>query len=448
MKKLIIMTCVSLCGSLFGAIVSVPPGVDLLQGAIAGAIPGDTIQLEAGIHTMTSGGGTALVDKNLIIQGNPIDPPLSATVTTSDDALNVMMTVASSNVTFTNFIIEHLAQTSSSDTAFGMSGNNYSNVLYDNLQITYTETGITSSESSLSITNNFFDSASAVTNDHRCIILSGNLGTSIITDNTFNSKTVDPNGTIFSLLTSNGGDAYSGSLAMERNELLAGEDPIKQFFVMESFAGAPGSFAFSTDGNVFENVRGSFIFFSLVDTPANLFSSMSMNNNVDSSNPPSDYKGLVAFDGIVIPPPPPLYDIATDPNSIFSFSGNVLTVNAITEPGWAAAAPGGLLGYDTAVYNPFFLVPSITTLSGNQYTERFLTQGDLVNALSWESPDPAIDSFNIYKTVDTNLIANVPAVDGQNVYLDHNQKVGVTTTYFVSAVSGGSEGTKVSVTIP
>lgn len=421
------------------------PGLNTLQPAVFAASPNDTLVLASGgIYTLTLVGGSVLVNKALTIQG----ADNTALVITTDDSLNTMFSIASSNVTITNFTAKHDGQTGSADTVFAVTALDLTNIVFSDLIIQYTEIGISSRKSTLTIQDNFFESISGPSNDHRAIILDGTTGSTLVKDNTFNSNTGGTKGTFFLLVTSNAGvRTISGNLTLEGNTLLPGEDPLKQFFVMESFNGPIGGFVLTANGNEFSANRGSFIFFSTIDKPANIFSSVVMTNNIDSSDPSSGYKGLLGFDGI---PGLPKFDVATDPESIFSFSGNSLAVNAITADPWDPIAPGGVLGVDTEVYNVSFFVPAPdpSTTKVQQIEERFPTQGDIINILTWRNPIIGIDSFNIYRDSPFNLIANVPAQPISNFFLDHQRQEDESVTYFLQSVFNGITSGLTPITFP
>lgn len=436
--------------SIFSAVV-VLPGNNTITAAIADFAGEDLILLE-GEYTIDStvpDPGPIDITFPITIQG----AGATTIVKTTDTTISSLFLINSSGVTLKDFTArQDFAPSISVDTVISIPTSDLSNIVIDNIKIQYQETGITSKQSAVSITNCFFDYINPITaNDARPIILRGNNGATLIDNNTFNSNydVGAEDGTIFCYASSLAGTSFSGSISITNNKPLDGEGPIKQFFSMDNFDGPLGGLTLIGDGNEFDAVKGSFIFYSGVDLPANLFSSVRMTRNIDNSDLPTTYKGLVGFDGSGSG-----WDVATDPQSIFSFSGNELTTNSITKPDWVAVTFGGLFGIDTDVYNSFFIVPPVAppflepTSQFKQFEERFSTQGDLIYVLSWENPDPDALSFNIYKGTTTNLIANIPAETGLNAFFDHQQVPGATGIYYIQTVDPEGVSTLTEFTGP
>lgn len=92
-----------------------------------------------------------------------------------------------------------------------------------------------------------------------------------------------------------------------------------------------------------------------------------------------------------------------------------------------------------------------THLRGFQIANRFLTQTDLVNILTWEPPTSGVSPvfYRIYRNSNlTQLIAKIPA-NGKLRYEDHHRKEHRSYTYFVIAVGQFEDiSTPVRVTIP
>ncbi len=87
---------------------------------------------------------------------------------------------------------------------------------------------------------------------------------------------------------------------------------------------------------------------------------------------------------------------------------------------------------------------SPTNLTGKQVKNKFVSQTDLVNKLSWtESSSVAASSYNIRR--DGVKIENVSGTS----YQDHNRKKGTSYTYWVTAVSAsGRESPPTVLTLP
>ena len=86
---------------------------------------------------------------------------------------------------------------------------------------------------------------------------------------------------------------------------------------------------------------------------------------------------------------------------------------------------------------PPVLMPP-TNLHGKQKKDRFLTQSELYNVITWSPPTsgPTPVSYEIFRdNALTDLIATVPA-DGVLTFVDHNRKKGVTYTYYIVSVDG------------
>lgn len=221
---------------------------------------------------------------------------------------------------------------------------------------------------------------------------------------------------------------------------------------MESFNGAPRSLQLIGEGNTFKAEKGSFIFFSVHDLPADLFSLVDMINNTDLSDPVDDYKGLVAFDGYP-EPQVPRWDVTLNAQNYFSFSGNTLTTTSITRPLWEPFLyAGGLFGINSEVYKHFIIGPPAVdpnSLFFRQFAERFVMQGDLINGLIWLNPEPgAVTAFNVYKNSPTNLIKTVRALPIWNRFFNHRQRPNVETTYYLQTVSATGTSTLTPITGP
>ncbi len=90
-----------------------------------------------------------------------------------------------------------------------------------------------------------------------------------------------------------------------------------------------------------------------------------------------------------------------------------------------------------------------TNLQGNSIKQKFLTQKDRVNLLTWQAPleGATPHRYRIYRNSSlTDLAGTVPA-DALK-FLDHNRRRGVVYTYYVVTVSkSGSVSTPVSITV-
>jgi hypothetical protein len=87
-----------------------------------------------------------------------------------------------------------------------------------------------------------------------------------------------------------------------------------------------------------------------------------------------------------------------------------------------------------------------TNLHGSTCTNKFVTQSDHVNIITWlPSSDPAVVVYNLYRNGD--LIATIPA-QGPYAYFDHNRCTRIEDTYTLIAVDvNGVESVPVSITM-
>lgn len=117
---------------------------------------------------------------------------------------------------------------------------------------------------------------------------------------------------------------------------------LKQTMLMDDFTGSAGAFSMIIDGNTFNEINGSWIFYSAINNPMNLFSSLIVRNNSASNN---SGDGLVKLDA-----PAPIASFGTTTITIKN-QNNIVTHPSITAPGFATAftPDTGLCGYNTAV---------------------------------------------------------------------------------------------------
>lgn len=79
------------------------------------------------------------------------------------------------------------------------------------------------------------------------------------------------------------------------------------------------------------------------------------------------------------------------------------------------------------------IAPSPIDLQGKQIENRFLTQSDLINIISWE-PDPnhsSAVSYKIYRNAALTDVAGTVAANGPLQFKDHNKQAKQPYTYYV-----------------
>lgn len=112
---------------------------------------------------------------------------------------------------------------------------------------------------------------------------------------------------------------------------------------------------------------------------------------------------------------------------------NVTSLAGLQSTNWIAMGPASLL--------------PPRQLQGYQARNRFLTQTDIVNVISWTAPEDIQDviGYNLYR--DSALTDLISFVDG-TVFEDHNRKKGKTYTYYVTTVyANGGESSAHVVTV-
>lgn len=99
-----------------------------------------------------------------------------------------------------------------------------------------------------------------------------------------------------------------------------------------------------------------------------------------------------------------------------------------------------------AVYLSNQIPPQVTTFSGSQVKNKYLTQTNLVNVLTWTAPiSPLIANFYLFR--DGVKIATIPAT-GPFTYEDSNRKPNVIYTYQLTTVSAqGIQSSPISVNV-
>lgn len=416
--------------SIYGAVISVPAGTDTIQLAITEASSGDTLELASGTFDTTV---TINVDKSLTIQGAGVGSSVIANVT--NNTLVNIFSISASNVTMEDFTITHVVPSPISVEAAILVPENppgQTGLVFNNLTIGATVFGFYVITSEAQITNCAFVYVGPTNNENFCIALYGSQGNTVIQNNTVSPSPFVTTGTNFVYVSSNDPfESVSGTLNVSNNTLI-GPEVLRQFFVMDTFVGAPGSFSLVSNNNIFNTARGSYIFFGFYqDDFLDVFSTISINNNTDSSE---NGKGLVTLDGYCSACP-----VATDPAAIFiSMSGNVLADTSITATGFIAAANCGLIGLNDAVFEPFFInfpPPAPVNLAVHRVNETFPTFVDRINVLTWDNPDSTIVSYIISRDSPDNVIAKQRAEQPSNTYEDHNRKKKRATTYYVRSVN-------------
>ncbi|MBY0109490.1 MAG: hypothetical protein K2X90_00015 [Candidatus Babeliaceae bacterium] len=108
---------------------------------------------------------------------------------------------------------------------------------------------------------------------------------------------------------------------------------------------------------------------------------------------------------------------------------------------------------DSNAYTSFYSAPGLlppNSLQGCKTQNRFLTQSDLINKLTWQAPasGAAPAAYKIYRNVElTDLVATVSA-SAPLQYFDHNRQPNIVYSYYVVCVDGsGSVSAPASVTV-
>jgi hypothetical protein len=394
-----------------------------VSAAISAAANGDVIRLLAGnTFTITS---TINVNKALVIEGEDqgscmINPTNSVASTIS---------VSVSGVTLRNFTVNN-SSTSSVATAVAV-GPNLSGVVIDGLKINTGEFGVSVRSSAFEITRCSF--VSTQNDSHRFIVVYDNQGDSLISGNTWSELPSTTSGR-FLLLSSLGG-TFQGSLTVSNNS--QGTGPLQQFLIMEAFP-AGSHFSLIVDGNSYAPTSGGVIFYSTATKPLDIFSLIQVSNNMDSG---THGAGIIKIDGDTLGGP--LFDIATDPSQLFDMYGN--STKVITAPNYVAAAGSGQIGYNSTVYNPFYVSLPPSSLSVDQYEIRFPLQGDIVQRLTWENTDPQhIKQFNIYQDALNHFVAQT----GGTSWERHSCVPGSNVVYYVTSVDiFGNESLPASISV-
>lgn len=143
--------------------------------------------------------------------------------------------------------------------------------------------------------------------------------------------------------------------------------------------------------------------------------------------------------------------LSTNENLVYvsNESSNSVTVVDITANTAVATIPVGASPFGSALLiQTIPPTPSFSTPSGHQVINRFLTQTDVVNLISWSAPTDFIPvSYRIFRDAAfTDLAGTVPAPTLE--FEDHNRQPKTAYTYFIVAVAAdGSTLASPSVTV-
>lgn len=128
---------------------------------------------------------------------------------------------------------------------------------------------------------------------------------------------------------------------------------------------------------------------------------------------------------------------------------------SITQPNLSVNATDGatvvwtLFNNDSTqtVQAVYIIPPKVSTFSGAQIKNKFITQTNLINILSWTAPSsPLIANFYLFR--DGIKIATIPAT-GPFTYEDRNRRPNVIYTYELTTVSEeGMQSLPVSINVP
>ncbi len=375
--------------------VSYPATNAGLQDAIDDSSNGDIIQILAGtsIDIDTT---TVTIDKEITIEGENKN---SSTITTS--VIDTLISITASNVTLRNLTIEN-TKNGSSQTCIACSTLEATGLVFDNLIIRTTEYGITFNANAYSITNSSFKYIGNDSTDRfRFIYSLGNRGDSIVSNNTFSGILPNVRTRVIELSDNSfpASRNFEGSLTVSHNRVSNGG--LDVFLLQDSFGGTDGAFSLTASNNEVKNIsaerQGSFIsFYSAVDNPVNLYSSITANNNIYTSQ-----KGiaLIGFEGFGGP-----YDPATNLSAKLFMCNNVVTYKTmkISNVGINKDATNGaaLVSYESGVYNPFVVSLAPCNIGITEIEERFATQGVLFNLITWTHPMPVLTYYLYLKNSD------------------------------------------------
>jgi YVTN family beta-propeller protein len=109
----------------------------------------------------------------------------------------------------------------------------------------------------------------------------------------------------------------------------------------------------------------------------------------------------------------------------------IVDVRVITTLGASPVTPADQFTY-TAVPLPF----SPRNAKGHQVANRFATQTDYINILTWKAPraGPTPIEYRVYRDAGLHELIAIIAADRELKFKDHNRKKGKTYTYFIVSV--------------
>jgi len=406
--------------ALFGATFTVGAGGDFatISAAISASKHGDTLILLAN-NTFTVASSIS-VSKALTIQG---EDKTTCIITTSPATVTPTIDVRSSNVTLKNFTVRNNY------------GDGYSisvsvipklaDLVFDNLIITGSS-GIFLTQSTFQITNCSFN-VTQTEDVEALIVLNGNQGSSIISNNTWtNSEIESINAFVF---LTGGSDPFLGSLEISNNYQVSG--PFSSFFLMDTFYGA--NFTLIIDENSYSGTEGGIAFSLSEENQMDIFSLIRATNNTDAG---SHSIGIITIGASGGP-----YNAATNPSLLFEMHGN--SNRNITLAPFVAATGFGQIAYNSDELNPFHVALPPYDLEIYQREERFPLQGDIAQTIRWKNADSQnIQGFSIYCNSTSNRINQTSSTFFEN----HNLRPGSLMNYFITSFDGyGNESRAMTI---
>lgn len=306
-----------------------------IQSALAAAVDGDRLLLEAELFTIAD---TITVNKSVTIEGQ--DPSSSQIIATSiATSPYYLFNVTAANVIFRNLrIMENYPRSAAeTDTVLAFTNKTATGIYIDHCEIGVSEIGIGMSAAEFQISNCsiFYAPAALPNNRYSCILINNTQGSSVIFNNTFQSGSQD-SGCFFTRITNVGasGGALEGKLLVANNTQSAATFTLRHLVAIEEFIGS--QFKLYINGN--STISEGNVPILLESPDLNIFSFIQLNDNSVQN---TAGKGLMGIDTG--------YTGVTD---IFS-TGNIIAAQNF-DPGWASATvPASFsVGYRTTITPP------------------------------------------------------------------------------------------------